>query len=85
LQDLKDFAETVTRDCIIREIKKGRRYRRMNSKQLQELLNELKRELEIPEDEKIRILLRPIKTKVASISLKTEQSNSTKTYTKTGL
>jgi len=42
----------------------------MNPKQLRKLLKELKKELEIPEDEKIRIVLRPMKTKAASISLK---------------
>jgi len=42
----------------------------MNIKQLRELLKELKNELEIPENEKIRLILRPMKTKAASISLK---------------
>ena len=42
----------------------------MNYKQLQKILKELKKELVIPEGEKIRIVLRPMKTKAASISLK---------------
>jgi len=44
----------------------------MNPKQLRELLKELKKELEISEDEKIRIVLKPMKTKAASISLKNQ-------------
>ncbi|HDH44537.1 MAG TPA: M48 family peptidase [Thermococcus sp.] len=42
----------------------------MNTKQLRKILKELKKELEIPENEKIHINLRPMKTKAASISLK---------------
>jgi len=42
----------------------------MNTKQLRKILKELKNELEIPENEKIHINLRPMKTKAASISLK---------------
>lgn len=34
------------------------------------MLRELKKELGIPEDEKIRIVLKPMKTKAVSISLK---------------
>ena len=42
----------------------------MNRKQLRITIDELKKELGIPKDEKIRIILRPMKTKAASISLK---------------
>jgi len=42
----------------------------MNRKQLRITIDELKQELGIPKDEKIRIILRPMKTKAASISLK---------------
>ena len=44
----------------------------MNYEQLRKILKELKKELEISEDEKIRIVLKPMKTKAASISLKNQ-------------
>ena len=42
----------------------------MSTKQLYMILNQLKKDLEIPEDENIRIIIKPMKTKAASISLK---------------
>ncbi|MEM3640603.1 MAG: YgjP-like metallopeptidase domain-containing protein [Candidatus Bathyarchaeia archaeon] len=51
-----------------RKSQKNRRHRRLNKEQLNEILNEIKQDFNI--SEKIKIELKPMKTKAASISLK---------------